>query len=180
MLYWIGAGISTMAGDADSGIERACAAPDDSGRNPPESGISASNIAARTGASYPEPSSLMDAVVKRGNMLAALRRVKSNRGSAGVDGMSVDALEGYLREHWPRIKGELLNGCYQPEPVRRVEIPKPDGKGRRQLGIPTVLDRLIQQALHQVLQPVFDPFFSESRLAELFPVGRGERCVRGA
>ena len=121
-----------------------------------------SNIAAMTGVSYPGLSSMMEAVVERGNMFAALRRVKSNKGSAGVDSMSVDALEGYLREHWPRIKGELLNGCYQPAPVRRVEIPKPGGKGRRQLGIPTVLDRLIQQALHQVLQPVFDPFFSDS------------------
>lgn len=105
---------------------------------------------------------MMEAVVERENMFAALRRVKSNKGSAGVDGMSVDALEGYLREHWPRIKVELLNGCYQPEPVHRVEIPKPGGKGIRQLGIPTVLDRLIQQALHQVLQPVFDPYFSDS------------------
>jgi RNA-directed DNA polymerase len=105
---------------------------------------------------------MMEAVVERENMFAALRRVKSNKGSAGVDGMSVDALGGYLREHWPRIKVELLNGCYQPSPVRRVEIPKPGGKGIRQLGIPTVLDRLIQQALHQVLQPVFDPLFSDS------------------
>jgi RNA-directed DNA polymerase len=93
---------------------------------------------------------MMDAVVERENMIAALRRVKSNKGSAGVDEMSVDALDDFLREHWPRIKAELLEGRYQPAPVRRVEIPKPGGKGLRQPGIPTVLDRLIQQALHQV------------------------------
>jgi RNA-directed DNA polymerase len=102
----------------------------------------------------------MDAVVERENMAAALRRVRANKGSAGVDDMSVEELTPYLREHWPRIKEALLEGRYEPSPVRRVEIPKPDGKGMRQLGIPTVLDRLIQQALHQVMQPLFDPNFS--------------------
>lgn len=104
----------------------------------------------------------MDAVVERENMVAALRRVKANRGAAGVDAMTVEDLEPYLKVHWPRIKEDLLAGRYEPSPVRRVDIPKPDGKGVRQLGIPTVLDRLIQQALHQVLQPMFDPHFSES------------------
>jgi group II intron reverse transcriptase/maturase len=103
----------------------------------------------------------MEAVVERGNMVTALKRVKANRGAAGVDGMTVEALPAYLREHWPRIKAELLAGRYAPSPVRLVEIPKPGG-GLRPLGIPTVLDRLIQQALHQVLQPLFDPDFSES------------------
>ncbi len=98
----------------------------------------------------------MEAVVERENMKAAWLRVKGNKGAAGVDGMSVDALLPYLREHWPSIKEDLLAGRYQPSPVRKVEIPKPGG-GMRQLGIPTVLDRLIQQALHQVLQPIFDP-----------------------
>jgi RNA-directed DNA polymerase len=102
----------------------------------------------------------MAAVVARENMVAALQRVESNKGAAGVDGMEVDALDSYLRAHWPQIKEALLKGGYQPSPVRRVEIPKPGG-GRRQLGIPTVLDRLIQQALHQVLQPLFEPHFSE-------------------
>lgn len=105
---------------------------------------------------------MMDAVVERENMIAAYRRVKSNRGSAGVDGVTVDELGDFLRLHWPRVRDELLDGRYQPAPVRRVEIPKPGGKGMRALGIPTVLDRLIQQALHQVMQPVFDPGFSES------------------
>jgi len=104
----------------------------------------------------------MEAVVERENMFRALRRVEANKGSSGVDGVSVDALRASLREHWPRIKEELLEGRYQPQPVRKVEIPKPGGKGVRQLGIPTVMDRLIQQALNQVLQPIFDPDFSES------------------
>ncbi len=103
---------------------------------------------------------MMEAVVERGNMVAALRRVKGNKGSAGVDGMSVNELVPYLKEQWPRIKEALLAGRYEPKPVRRVEIPKADGKGMRQLGIPTVVDRLIQQGLHQVLQPLFDPNFS--------------------
>jgi len=104
----------------------------------------------------------MEAVVERENMWLALRRVEANRGSAGVDKMPVDQLRPYLREHWPRIKEELLDGRYKPSPVRAVEIPKPGGKGMRMLGIPTVVDRLIQQAVHQVMTPVFDPDFSES------------------
>ena len=103
----------------------------------------------------------MAAVVERGNMQAAGKRVKGNKGSAGVDGMTVEALPASLREHWPQIMEELLAGRYEPSPVRQGEIPKPGG-GPRPLGIPTVLDRLIQQALHQVLQPLFDPDFSES------------------
>jgi RNA-directed DNA polymerase len=102
----------------------------------------------------------MEAVVERGNMQAAWKRVKGNKGAAGVDGMTVASLPAYLREHWLRIKEELLAGRYAPSPVRQVEIPKPGG-GLRPLGIPTVLDRLIQQALHQVLQPLDDPDFSE-------------------
>jgi RNA-directed DNA polymerase len=103
----------------------------------------------------------MDDTVSRDNMMAAFRRVLSNKGASGVDGMTVDQLEGYLKEHWPRIREELLDGTYIPQPVLKVEIPKPDG-GRRTLGIPTVVDRLIQQALHQQLTPLYDPHFSES------------------
>jgi RNA-directed DNA polymerase len=104
----------------------------------------------------------MEAVVERENMFKALRQVEGNKGAAGVDGVSVQALRACLREHWPRIREELLGGRYQPQPVRKVEIPKPGGKGMRQLGIPTVMDRLIQQALNQVMQPIFDPDFSDS------------------
>jgi RNA-directed DNA polymerase len=105
---------------------------------------------------------LMEAVVERGNMIKALHQVKSNRGSAGVDNMTTEQLGPYLKEHWPNIKEDLLAGRYQPQPVRKVEIPKPGGKGMRMLGIPTVLDRLIQQAFNQVMQPIFDGEFSES------------------
>jgi RNA-directed DNA polymerase len=105
---------------------------------------------------------MMEAVVERKNMMAALQRVEANKGSAGMDDMAVERLRPHLREHWPDIKEQLLAGTYIPSPVRRVEIPKPDGRGMRQLGIPTVLDRLIQQALHQVMLPVFDENFSES------------------
>ena len=85
----------------------------------------------------------------------------ANKGAAGVDMMNVEALTPYLKEHWPAIREELLNGTYVPQPVLRVEIPKQDGRGTRALGIPTVLDRFIQQAILQVLTPIFDPHFSE-------------------
>jgi RNA-directed DNA polymerase len=103
---------------------------------------------------------LMEQVVERGNLLAALRRVKRNGGSPGIDGMTVEELPGYLREHWPTIRAALLAGTYRPQPVKRVEIPKPGG-GVRQLGVPTVLDRFIQQAVLQVLQPAWDNTFSD-------------------
>jgi len=102
----------------------------------------------------------MEAVVERGNMQRAYNRVMRNKGAAGVDGLGVSELGDLLRQHWPSIKAKLLAGSYQPQPVRQVSIPKPDG-GERELGIPTVLDRLIQQALHQVLSPLFEPTFSE-------------------
>ncbi len=102
----------------------------------------------------------MEKVLERRNMQAALRRVKKNRGSPGVDGMTVEELLPYLWEHWEEIKSSLFGGSYRPSPVKRQEIPK-SGGGVRELGIPTVLDRLIQQALLQVLQPQFDPSFSE-------------------
>jgi group II intron reverse transcriptase/maturase len=94
-------------------------------------------------------------------MMAAYSRVVSNKGAPGVDDMPVTILKGYLQQEWPRIREELLAGKYHPQPVRKVEIPKPGG-GTRMLGIPTVLDRLIQQAMHQVLSPLFDPGFSAS------------------
>ncbi|MGF6370038.1 RNA-directed DNA polymerase [Paraburkholderia sp. RAU6.4a] len=96
----------------------------------------------------------------RANLVMAWKRVKANRGSAGVDGRSIAETAAYLKTHWPWIREALLDGSYRPEPVRRVQIPKPGG-GMRELGIPTVTDRLIQQALLQVLQPIIDPTFSE-------------------
>jgi RNA-directed DNA polymerase len=114
----------------------------------------------------PPRNQLTEAVVSRENTRAAYRRVKSNKGSAGVDRMSLAELGPYLRDHWAAIKVSLLEGRYEPAPVRRVDIPKPGGKGMRTLGVPTVLDRLIQQAvhqvIHQVIQPIFDPSFSTS------------------
>jgi len=103
---------------------------------------------------------LLTQALASANMVKAWKRVKANRGSAGVDGRTIAETAAYLRTHWPRIRESLLNGSYRPEPVRRVQIPKPDG-GMRELGIPTVTDRLIQQALLQVLQPKIDPTFSE-------------------
>jgi len=103
---------------------------------------------------------LMEEVIERGNLREALRRVKANKGGPGVDGMAVDELAGYLKEHWPAIREPLLSGTYKPQPVRRVEIGKPGG-GIRKLGIPTVLDRFIQQAVMQVLQRRWDPTFSQ-------------------
>lgn len=99
-------------------------------------------------------------IISRDNLMAALRRVQSNSGAPGVDGMSVEGLSEHLREHWPSIREKLEAGKYEPSPVKQVEIPKP-GKGMRQLGIPTVQDRFIQQAMHQVLSPQFEPTFSE-------------------
>ena len=104
---------------------------------------------------------LMEEVCKRENLLEALRRVKANKGSAGIDGMTVGQLSGYLKEHWLTIREQLLNGTYKPQPVRRVEIEKPDGGGMRKLGIPTTLDRFLQQAVMQVLQRQWDPTFSD-------------------
>src|SRR5438270_3936526 len=103
---------------------------------------------------------LMEEVCERENLKEALRQVKGNKGSAGVDGITVNQLTDYLKQHWPVIREQLLSGTYEPKPVRRVEIPKPDG-GVRKLGIPTVLDRFIQQAVMQVLQRQWDSTFSD-------------------
>jgi len=103
---------------------------------------------------------LMEIILERENMGLALQQVRSNGGAPGVDGMTVNQLPSYLRRHWTKIKADLLDGKYEPLPVRRKEIPKPQG-GSRLLGIPTVLDRLIQQAISQVLQAIWDPVFSE-------------------
>jgi group II intron reverse transcriptase/maturase len=123
-------------------------------------------------------SGLMERVCERPNLLAALRRVRRNAGKPGIDGMTVEELPGHLRVHWPRLREELLAGRYQPQPVRRVAIPKPGG-GERELGIPTVLDRFIQQALLQVLQPLFDPTFSDASYG-FRPGRRAHDAVRRA
>jgi RNA-directed DNA polymerase len=112
--------------------------------------------------SPPETTMLLEEVLRRENLIKAYHRVRTNKGAPGVDGMTVDDLKLCLKEHWPRIKEEILAGTYQPQPARRVDIPKPGGKGIRSLGIPAVLDRFIQQAILQVLTPIFDPHFSES------------------
>lgn len=103
---------------------------------------------------------LMESILERENMQRAMRRVRENDGAPGIDGMTVEELPRYLVRHWERIKADLLAGLYKPSPVRRTEIPKPNG-GVRLLGIPTVLDRLIQQAVAQVLQAIWDHTFSE-------------------
>src|SRR5215469_14625656 len=103
---------------------------------------------------------LMEEVCDRENLHRAWKRVRSNKGAPGVDGITIDDAKDYLREHWPGIRAQLLEGTYQPQPVKRVEIPKPDG-GIRKLGVPCVVDRLVQQALLQVLQERWDPTFSE-------------------
>ena len=117
-----------------------------------ESGAS-EKVTARRDKPSPEEMQLMEQVVERENMKKALKRVEENKGASGVDEMSVAELREYLKAEWPGIKEELLSGRYKPEPVREVEIPKPGGKGMRKLGIPTVLDRLIQQAIHQQIFP---------------------------
>ena len=129
---------------------------------PTAAGEGTESLTAKRGAESPaigEP--LMEEVCERENCKQAVARVKANKGSPGVDGMTVRELPGYLKQHWPALREQLLSGTYQPQPVRRKEIDKPDGGGVRKLGIPTVLDRFIQQAVMQVLQRRWDRTFSE-------------------
>jgi RNA-directed DNA polymerase len=151
--------------DDEGGAAKMVEIPDthlkDGRRNLSGSGQGAPSIAAPQGTVHPEEMKLIEAVVERENMKKALKRVMANKGAPGVDGMRVEELTLYLKENWQRIKEELLRGNYLPSPVLLVEIPKAGGKGTRSLGIPTVLDRLIQQAILQVLTPLFDPMFSQ-------------------
>ena len=124
----------------------------------------------RTEETNPETTKLIERLVERGTMREAYARVVGNKGAAGVDKMTVEALKPWLQAHWVEVKGRLLRGTYRPEVVRGVEIPKPNG-GKRQLGIPTVVDRFIQQALHQILSPIFEPEFSANSYG--FRPGRG-------
>jgi RNA-directed DNA polymerase len=120
--------------------------------------------------SDPQAENLLEKALDSANMQRAWKQVKRNKGAAGVDGRDIEETMAFLREHWPDIRSRLLEGTYKPYPVLRVEIPKPGG-GVRKLGIPTVVDRLIQQAITQVLTPIFDPGFSESSFG--FRPGRG-------
>jgi RNA-directed DNA polymerase len=134
----------------------------EAGRNPAEPAASAeAHLAARARTKAEATSGLMEAVVERGNLWLAYQRVLENKGAAGVDQLAVSELKEHLKQHWPTIRAKLLAGTYMPSPVRRVDIAKPQG-GVRTLGIPTVVDRLIQQALNQVLQPIFEPHFSQA------------------
>lgn len=121
---------------------------------------------------------LMERILSRENLRKALRRVEKNKGSHGVDGMTVESLRAYLMTHWASIRASIEDGIYVPSPVRRVEIPKPTG-GVRLLGIPTVLDRFIQQAIAQILTPLFDPTFSEFSYG-FRPGRRGHDAVKKA
>jgi RNA-directed DNA polymerase len=125
----------------------------------PEAGASQSTVSQEQ--SNPREQQLMEEVLTKGNMAKAMKRVEQNQGAAGIDDMTVGELKAYLKQEWPRIRSELLEGRYKPKPVRRVMIPKAGG-GERALGIPTVVDRLIQQAVHQVINPIFEKDFSGS------------------
>ena len=127
----------------------------ESGRNPEGAGLRAEAESATHLWTKAESSTLMEAVCERGNLMLAYQRVVENKGAAGVDGIGVTEFKAHLKQHWPTIKAGLLAGTYIPQAVRRVEIPKPQG-GVRRLGIPTLTDRLIQQALHQVLSAIFE------------------------
>lgn len=150
------------------------------GRNPTAAGGGAESATAARGRTKAEVATdaLMEQVVERGNMWAAYERVLRNKGAPGADGMRVQDLKAWLQANWPSVRAALLAGSYLPREVRAVDIPKPNG-GVRTLGVPTVVDRLIQQALLQVLQPVFEPGFSDSSYG--FRPGRNAgQAVRAA
>jgi RNA-directed DNA polymerase len=119
---------------------------------------------------------LMELIVDQDNLDRAWRQVRANRGAAGPDGMTIAEFPDWCRVHWPTIRQQLLDGTYRPQPVRRVTIPKSDG-GKRMLGIPNVLDRVIQQAIGQVLTPIFDPGFSATNAARRCPVSAFDRTA---
>ena len=127
----------------------------------PESGKKARSVAARESVEKDGADSLLERILHRDNLNAAYKRVKQNGGAVGIDGMTVEEMLPYLREHGEEIIASIRGGWYKPNPVRRVEIPKPDG-GVRLLGVPTVIDRMIQQAVMQVVQPIFEATFSDN------------------
>lgn len=157
--------------DADKRVEKPKRPRRVGGGTAESTGLARQTSAARREQAGDEAHALLEKVLRRENILAAHKRVVENKGSPGVDGITVDQLMDHCRLHWKRIREQLLSSAYIPQPVRKVEIPKPDGKGTRMLGIPTTIDRLIQQALLQVLQPIFDPTFSDESFG--FRPGRG-------
>ncbi|WP_091644400.1 group II intron reverse transcriptase/maturase, partial [Marinobacter salarius] len=146
--------MKTEATRMGQGIQRGA------GRYPAETEVRVEADAGAHSWTNAEPNTLMEQVLERPNLMRAYQRVVSNKGAAGIDQMPVTALKTHLQQHWPTLRERLLSGDYHPQPVRRVSIPKPQG-GERILGIPTVQDRLIQQALHQVLSPMLEPNFSD-------------------
>ena len=159
-----GEGTDTLTDERDAG--KKAGMPEDSrkgrGGTSPGTGRERQASAAVTETTRPETTMLLEEVLRRENLVKAYHQVRANKGAPGVDGMTVDDLKAYLRDHWPRIKEQIVAGTYIPQPVRRVDISKPGGKGTRSLGIAVVLDRFIQQAILQVITPLFDPHFSES------------------
>lgn len=145
--------------EEDAGMHSACA--EGTGRNPGEYAPGVYVCPRAQGCSDPEAQDFLERIIAPENMRRAWSQVKRNKGAPGVDGRSIDETAELLRDHWNEIKERLQSGTYRPQPVLRVEIPKPGG-GVRRLGVPTVLDRLIQQAVNQVLNPLFDPGFSEA------------------
>lgn len=173
----VGGGFLTKSKKAEARWQDGAQA-EESGRNLEEVALCAEAEAASHLRTKAESSGLMGAVCERGNLKLAYQRVVENKGAAGVDGIGVAELKDHLKRHWPTIKAKLLAGSYMPLPVRRVDIPKPQG-GVRTLGIPTLTDRLIQQALHQVLSPIFEADFSESSYG--FRAGRNaHQAVKAA
>ena len=148
------------------------------GRNPGARQFGVEVCAVTSGRTKSEDRSLMERVVERSNMRLAYQRVIENKGAPGVDGVTVAEFKDWLKVRWPSVKQALLAGQYLPRPVRRVDIPKPSG-GVRTLGVPTVVDRLIQQALHQVLQPLFEPEFSTHSYG-FRPGRRAQQAVQAA
>ena len=141
--------------------EKPLTEPEGRGRNSRGTEVGASNSTASWDNSSPRENQLMEEVLTKENLIKAMKQVEANKGAAGVDDMTVGELKAYLKIEWPRLRSELLEGRYTPKPVRRVMIPKAGG-GQRALGIPTVVDRFIQQAVHQVISPIFEKGFSES------------------
>src|SRR4051812_18532236 len=164
--------------DAEAEAPARVATMEGAGRQPSMTGRGAESGTATSAVTKSEDHRLMEAVVERGNLRLAYQRVVKNQGAAGIDEVTVAGFANWLKIHWPSVKKALLEGRYIPRAVRRVDIPKPAG-GVRTLGIPTLVDRLIQQALHQVLQPRFEPTFSEGSFG--FRPGRGaHQAVRKA